>query len=558
MTLRTRLLLVLIGVVAAGLIISDAVTYTQLRSFLFARLDPQLEVASFTMARALEATNGIGPALPFAPDASAPGNHAGSSGPGGAGGSTGTRPTFAPLPSIPRRFDLSGTGLEPAGTIGELVSASGTKYGKSVSVVYSGAAPGPPILPHPLPTVSAEGYTVFSVSGSGPHAVSYRAIERPLHFHQLREVVAIPLSDVDDTLGRLLLIELLVSGVVLAALALLARWIVGRGLRPLDDMATVAGEIAGGELGRRVSPSDDHTEVGRLGLALNSMLGEIEEAFRVRAASEDRLRRFLADASHELRTPLTSIRGYAELFDLGAKTNPADLATSMRHIREEAVRMGVLVDDLLLLARADRERPLDLTPVDIVPVVQKAVAAAQLTTEAHRIALDAPASLVAPCDLDRLRQVVDNLVVNALHHSPDHAPVEVTLRPDGDDALLLVRDHGEGVDEQDVDLIFEPFHRADFARARAQGGAGLGLAIVAAIARAHGGAVGVGRAEGGGAEFWVRLPAMRGASAPGGGSSANTGIGTGTEAGGAPPESHVAQSSGNSQESQSAGTAGVD
>jgi two-component system OmpR family sensor kinase len=311
---------------------------------------------------------------------------------------------------------------------------------------------------------------------------------------------------VTDTLGRLLLVELLVSGAVLGGLAVLAAWIVRRGLRPLDEMAVAAGEIAGGELGRRVSPSDDRTEVGRLGQALNAMLGEIEEAFTAQAASEARLRRFLADASHELRTPLTSIRGYAELFELGAKHRPADLALSMHHIREAADRMNLLVDDLLLLARLNRERPLDLEPADIVPVCRRATEAAQLVSPDHRIALEAPDHLVMACDTERLRQVIDNLVSNALDHSPDGAPVEVGLHRHNGQAILRVRDHGSGVAEEDAEQIFEPFHRADFARARRDGGAGLGLAIVASIARAHGGSVGVRRADGGGAEFWVGLP----------------------------------------------------
>jgi two-component system, OmpR family, sensor kinase len=495
MTLRARLLLVLIGLVAAGLIISDAVTYTELRSFLLTRLDPQLEGASYTMGRALESAAGIGPSLPFA--VVPPPGSATTTPPAGAS----RRPV-----GLPRRLGREGA-LEPAGTVGELVGPGGGVVGRPISIIYSGKAPAPPTLPHPLPSVGSQGYAIFNASGSGPGAVAYRVIERPLHFRNLTVIVGIPLSDVNDTLNRLLLVEVLVSGAVLAALAVLARWIVRRGLRPLDDMAEAAGEIAGGQLGRRVTPADDHTEVGRLGRALNSMLGEIEEAFSVRAASEERLRRFLADASHELRTPLTSIRGYAELFDLGAKERPADLATSMRHIRHEADRMTVLVDDLLLLARLDRQRPLDLTPADLVPVIRRATEAAQVNAVGHRLRLSVPDRLVIPCDADRVRQVLDNLLANAVRHSPPGAPVEVTLVPAQTHVTLLVRDHGPGVSEEESSRIFEPFHRADFARARDEGGAGLGLAIVAAIARAHGGAVGVRRPDGGGAEFWVILPA---------------------------------------------------
>ena len=186
-------------------------------------------------------------------------------------------------------------------------------------------------------------------------------------------VVAIPLRDVDDTLHHLLLIEMLVAAGVLLALALLAWWVVRLGLRPLERMGETAGAIAAGDLSRRVEPADERTEVGRLGLALNSMLGQIEVAFAERTASEARLRRFVADASHELRTPLTSIRGYAELFRRGANTRPDDLAKTMRRIEEAAARMGVLVDDLLLLARLDQGRPLEREQVDLTRLVGAAV-----------------------------------------------------------------------------------------------------------------------------------------------------------------------------------------
>ena len=178
-------------------------------------------------------------------------------------------------------------------------------------------------------------------------------------------IVAIPMRDIDDTLHHLLLIEVLVATGVLIALALLAWWVVHLGLRPLEEMSATADAIAAGDLSRRVDVADDRTEVGRLGLALNSMLGQIEQAFEARTASETRLRRFVADASHELRTPLTSIRGYAELFRRGAAARPDDLAKTMRRIEEAAARMGVLVDDLLLLARIDQGRPLELKPVDL-------------------------------------------------------------------------------------------------------------------------------------------------------------------------------------------------
>jgi two-component system OmpR family sensor kinase len=405
--------------------------------------------------------------------------------------------------SFPGHHFSGASGLEPAGTIGELINHAGKVVGKRVTVIYSGKALPALTLPTRLPAVSSTGSVYFTTTS---HGTSYRVIMRSLHYQHLIVVAAIPLTDVEATLHHLLLVELLVSGGVLLVLAVLTRFVVRRGLRPLEDMAQTAGEIAGGELGRRVTPADDHTEVGRLGQALNAMLNEIEEAFAARAASEDRLRRFLADASHELRTPLTSIRGYAELFDRGARERPDDLEASMRHIKEDADRMTVLVDDLLLLARLDRERPLELEATDVVPLVGRSVEAARLVEPDRVIRLQSPDHLVLAVDTDRLRQVADNLITNALRHSPKGRSVEVGLRSTADAAELTVRDHGPGVAPEDVDRIFEPFYRADFARARSKGGAGLGLAIVAAIVRAHGGTVGVRNAEGDGAEFWCRLP----------------------------------------------------
>jgi two-component system OmpR family sensor kinase len=304
----------------------------------------------------------------------------------------------------------------------------------------------------------------------------------------------------------LLLVELLVSGGVLILLGAVAWWVVKAGLRPLDQMTATAGAIAAGDLTQRVPAGDDGTEVGRLGLALNVMLGEIEESFAARQASEDRLRRFLADASHELRTPLTSIRGYAEMFDRGARDRPEDLAVSMRHIRQDADRMSALVEDLLVLARLDRERPLAHERVDLRPVLESAVADVVVREPDRSVELSAPDPAVVAGDADRLRQVVDNLLVNAVRHTPPGTPIEVDLRHDGDFAVIGVRDHGPGIPLEERSRIFEPFYRSDPSRSRATGGEGLGLAIVETIVRAHGGQVGVQGPEGEGARFWVRIP----------------------------------------------------
>jgi two-component system OmpR family sensor kinase len=302
-------------------------------------------------------------------------------------------------------------------------------------------------------------------------------------------VIAVPLTEMRETLGRLLAIEALVTiGVALTAGAL-GLWLVKVGLRPLETMGATAGAIAAGDLSRRVEPSDNATEIGKLGTSLNAMLAQIEAAFDERRASEERLRRFVGDASHELRTPITSIRGYAELFRRGASSRPDDLERSMSRIEAEAERMGVLVDDLLLLARLDQGRPLEHEPVDLVSVVTDAVDAAR-AIDRDRVLdadLDGPVTVIG--DAGRLREVVDNLLENARVHTPPGTPTLVTLRPDGGGALLTVADEGPGMDPDVSSKAFERFYRGDPARARSTGGAGLGLSIVAAIVESHGGSV---------------------------------------------------------------------
>ena len=302
------------------------------------------------------------------------------------------------------------------------------------------------------------------------------------------------------------LLEVLISLGVVAATAALALIIIRIGLRPLQRMARVAQDIAAGDLTRRVEPATQDTEIGRLGIALNGMLSQIEAAFGERTRSEQRLRRFIADASHELRTPLTSVRGYAEMLRRGAQESPEDASIARRRIEEESVRMSLMVDDMLVLARLGQGRPLERVPVDLQSIARDAVADAHAVAPQRSITLDARAPVVITGDDTRLRQAVGNLMRNALVHTPNATAIEVALETHDGVATMSVVDHGPGLKPDDAGRVFEPFYRADASRSRDSGGAGLGLSIVAAVVDAHGGSVKVSETPGGGATFEVALP----------------------------------------------------
>jgi two-component system OmpR family sensor kinase len=459
-SLRSRLLLGLLGLVAVGLLASDAVTYRALQAFLLKRLDEQVVAALDPVAARISAADRRGG---------------------------------------PTRIAV------PGGTYGAVVDNDGHVV---TFALFGYEGDDLANLPKPVLTpTDLDNRQPFTTNAVEHGKVGFRVVVAPLASGAGSLVVAVPMNDVVQTLHRLLLIEVVASGAVLAGVAGLALVVVRAGLRPLEDIGTTAGAIAAGDLSRRVERAEPRTEVGRLGLSLNAMLSQIQTAFEARQASEDRLRRFVGDASHELRTPLTSIRGYAEMFRRGVAERPDDLATAMRRIEEESARMGVLVDDLLLLARLDQGRPLERQPVDLGVVAADAVLDARAVEPDRPIELDATGPAVVLGDELRLRQVAANLLANARQHTPEGAPVQVGVHQENGSVVLEVADHGPGLFPEEAEKVFERFYRADPSRNRNQGGAGLGLSIVAAVAEAHGGQAKVESVPGQGARFRVELPA---------------------------------------------------
>ncbi|MER7004492.1 HAMP domain-containing sensor histidine kinase [Dactylosporangium sp. NPDC000555] len=340
-------------------------------------------------------------------------------------------------------------------------------------------------------------------------------------------VIAISLDDVDATVTRQLWTSVTIGAFVLVVLAVVAYLLVRSSLRPLVEVEQTAEAIAAGDLSRRVPEADPRTEIGGLSQALNTMLGQIETAFDERRASEeqaraseeqaraseDRMRRFIADASHELRTPLTSIRGFAELHRQAGKSDE-----TIARIEHHATRMGLLVDDLLLLARMDQQRALEKRPVDLLSLATDALIDARVTATGHRLRLrtassgDDEAEVEPPIVLGdgvRLRQVVQNLLSNALTHTPAGTEVTVFVGTEAEHAILEVSDNGPGMSAEDASRVFERFYRTDPSRTRALGGSGLGLSIVAALVAAHGGEVTLRTAPGEGATFRVSIPLLK-------------------------------------------------
>jgi two-component system, OmpR family, sensor kinase len=461
LSLRARLLLGVVALAAVGLVAANVATYSTLSSYLLDRTDSTLDQTAQTLRR-----------------------------PGPGGGIRSAPP---------------GTFVQVRSLDGDTVVATfsgATLPGASVPAPNLRDAVKPPALNR-----TTEAVRYFTVGGAhgGPE---YRVRASIAQGDEAMLLVASSLRDVNSTLNRLLAIELVVTALVLAAIAGLGLWLVRLGLRPLDAIGQTASAIAAGDLSRRVERAEERTEVGRLGLALNSMLARIESSFRAQEASERKLRRFVADASHELRTPLSAVRAYAELYDRGAAERPDDLERSMKGISRESERMSVLVEDLLLLARLDDGRPLERERVELDEVVGEAVETAQAVDPDRAIELHAePATVLG--DRVRLRQIVDNLLANVRAHTPPGTPASVSVTRRNGSAEISVTDAGPGLDEEHLEHLFERFYRADPSRARASGGVGLGLAIVAAVAEAHGGTASASSRPGEGTTIAIALPLAR-------------------------------------------------
>ncbi len=470
MSLRRRLLVTMAPLIVAGFVAVNVVVYLALHGFLLQRVDDQLFSTHIAVEQALGGRDfGPGP------------------GPGGPGS----------VQSL------------PPNTYGALLSSSGAVLTQRTFVTGAATSDGESstthaVIPADLLSATTPAYVSLDGAGSVNH---YRAYLDSTHDGSGDLVLAaIPVDDVDSTLNRLLLVELgVAAGVTVVVLA--ATWlIVRRGLRPLERMGTTARSIVASDLSRRVTPSTESTEVGRLGLALNTMLGQLEAAFAERDRQEQRLRHFISDASHELRTPLTSMQGYAELLLRNPEMDRDDALLAQRRIQSETTRMAILVDDLLLLARLDQGRPLDRGAVDLGSLVTDACADARAADPGRLVSATVEAPLVVTGDDMRLRQVLGNLMRNALVHTPAETPVEVALRRQGGFAVIEVIDHGPGIPAGHSARIFERFHRADPGRSGDQGGSGLGLSIAAAVVAAHGGRIRVVDTPGGGATFRIELP----------------------------------------------------
>jgi two-component system OmpR family sensor kinase len=463
-SLRTRLVAVVVVLVAVALAVTGTLGVTLLRSYLDNQIDQQLTTL-------------------------------GSRSPGATGvprGQPPQRPSDATAQNLPTPFIF--TVLSPQGSV---VFQAGGATGSG--------GPRPDLSGLNATTIAQHGTSAFTVPAIGG-SWTYR-VRIVKNDDGTSTAIALSLRGADATIRRMELITLLVALVVLAVLAASAAWMVRLGLRPLRAIEQTAKQTAEGDLSRRVPSARPHTEIGRLSFALNVMLGQIESAFADRERSAMTLRQFIADASHELRTPLTTVRGYAELVNRDALEDDAQRRHALERIEAEATRMGGLVEDLLLLAYLDQQRPLESVRTDLAVLVTDAVADARARDPQRPIECAIPDDPVwVEVDIDRMRQVLTNLLSNALTHTPPATPIEVALAEAAGRARVTVADHGPGIAPAELNRLFERFYRGDPSRSRARGGSGLGLSIVAAVVAASRGTVECVSTLGQGSTFTVALP----------------------------------------------------
>lgn len=469
--LRARLIAIVTAMLLAGLGISVALTSTVLSRYLTDQLDTQLNVtASQVVPQAVYAYRETGQAY-------LPNDYY----------------ILAFFPEVGSRPLVSGTTTE--------------KYGIPAITAYT----------FTQDTIPSGVFTVDGVQDGNGGTSEWRA--QYFAFQDGSKItgyVALPLAPVQQTVAqiqRILIVTTLALTVLGATIGYVA---IRRSLRPLHTIERTAARIADGDLSQRVPQAPVTTEVGSLARSLNTMLAQIEQSFDAQEASEARMRRFVSDASHELRTPLATVRGYGELYRMGALTTPDAMDDTMRRIEDSATRMGTLVNDLLALARLDEGRPIRSDPVDLVTLARDSVDDLHALDPSRTVRLTAldgvspPAPVTVTGDEDRLRQVLTNLIGNVAQHTPAGTAAEIAVGPgeDPEQVVLEVRDHGPGIPADQAGRVFERFYRADSSRNRSSGGSGLGMAIVAAIVAAHRGTVSVHETDGGGLTVRAVLPAQ--------------------------------------------------
>jgi two-component system OmpR family sensor kinase len=473
-SLRNRLVLGVVILGALGIAGSDFAAQTAFRTFLIAQVDAQLATTSTTSVMRLDRA-GI-----YSED-----NQAAENAP--------LFQPFEPIREVPSEISISL--LDKDGLV--MGTLGGSQSPQQVQTVISGLS---------VAEVKAFGDKPFTLEGANES--EYRALARVLPGDIGSVITAVSLEGVKKSINQLRFLFFAVGFVVLLFLGLFARRIIRISLRPLTAVEETAEAFAKGDYTARLPDARSDTEVGRLNWALNQMLSRIAEAFDIRTASEEKLRRFVAEASHELRTPLTAIRGFAELHRQGAVKGEEKTSELIRRIEQESIRMSTLVEDLLLLARLDQSREMEFEPVDLKTLVTEAVASAKAAGPNHIFKVHYPeAEVFVLGDSMRIHQVLTNLLANARTHTPEGTEVDIEISQLPKGIELIVSDNGPGLSKADQERIFERFYRADPSRSRnGSEGTGLGLSIVDAVMRAHGGSITVESELGKGARFKLFFP----------------------------------------------------